>query len=165
MTRLFKVVRRCVLLTPVISLFLASVPLHADEDLRTGDWQAICDPQGCRLAHSLVAAQSETMLLMARVFDGDVPTLVLPAPLGSFLKAGLQMSIDGGAPRTLAYEICDEFGCHAGVPLDDGLLRDFKRGLKADIAFADGTQQQVTLSISLVGFTKGMEVFAKGTKE
>ncbi|WP_299729122.1 invasion associated locus B family protein [uncultured Tateyamaria sp.] len=144
---------------------MAAQPLAAQDQPSTGDWQAICDDQGCRLAQSLVLAQSETTVLMARVFDSATPTLVLTVPLGSFLKPGLLMAIDDGAPRAFAFEICDEFGCHAGVPLDDGLLRDLKRGLKAEIAFVDGTQEQVSLSLSLVGFTNGMQRLTEARSE
>jgi len=132
-----------------------SVYAQAPED--TGDWKAVCDEQGCRLAQSLVAPTSQTTLLLARVFDGETPTLILTVPLGVFLKSGLLMSIDGAAPRPIAFEICDALGCHAGLPMDDRLLTAFKRGLKAEVTFLDGTQEQVSLTLSLIGFTTGME--------
>ncbi|WP_425073506.1 invasion associated locus B family protein [Sagittula sp. S175] len=165
MARLFKVVRSGLARTVVATLLLAGQPVLAQDTGSTGDWQAICDDQGCRLAQSLVASPSETTVLMARVYAGATPTLVLTVPLGTFLKAGLLMSIDKGAPRAIAFEICDEFGCHAGVPMDDGLLRDFQRGLKAEVSFVDGRQEQVTLALSLTGFTNGMKSLAEGAAQ
>ncbi|MFL4470138.1 invasion associated locus B family protein [Tateyamaria armeniaca] len=160
MARLFKVVRNPVLSSVLASLLVFGIPLASQGQDGTGDWQAICDELGCRLAQSLVAPRSETTVLMARVYDSQTPTLVLTVPLGAFLKPGILLSIDGDAPRAFAYEICDEFGCHAGVPMDDGLLRDFRRGLKADVAFVDGAQEQISVSLSLVGFTNGMKALA-----
>lgn len=161
MARLFKVEQHPDLCSIITALFLICLPLKSHGQGGTGDWQAICDDRGCRLAQSLVAARTETTVLMARVFQGASPTLVLSVPLGAFLKPGILLSIDGDAPRALAFEICDEFGCHAGVPMDDDILRDFRRGLKADVTFVDGAQEQVSLSLSLVGFTNGMKALAE----
>lgn len=174
MARLFKVVQTFAARTVFAALLLGGSAVTAQQapasapaspTAGTGDWQAICDPQGCRLAQSLVAAPSETTVLMARVYPGAVPTLVLTVPLGTFLKAGLLISIDKAAPRAIAFEICDEFGCHAGTPMDEGLLRDFRRGLKAEVSFVDGHQTQVTLALSLAGFTNGMTALAEGAAQ
>ena len=151
----------------MIMALMASAPALAQsandpaDPSKFGDWQVVCDDGGCRLAQSIVTAETGAALLLVRIFAGDPPTAILTAPLGVFLKTGLIVKVDRNRARAYAFEICDDLGCHAGVTLDADLVREFQRGLTAEITFFDGNQNKVSLPVSLVGFTDGFNAVSE----
>lgn len=112
------------------------------------------------MSQSLVAAQSNTPVLVARVFVKPEPLLLLNLPLNVFLKPGLTMQIDNGRKTTYAFEICNEQGCHLGIPLDADLVTALKRGNFARYTFRDGAGSEITVPMDLRGFTKSWEALA-----
>lgn len=141
----------------VFAMFCSTASFAQNE---TGDWKLTCEESGCRMSQSLVSQDSGIAVLLVRVFGPDAPTALLTTPLGVFLKPGIVIKVDGGRARAYGFEICDPAGCHAGLNLDEALLRDFRRGNTAEITFFDGSQEQVTLPVSLKGFTAGYKALA-----
>lgn len=82
---------------------------------------------------------------------------MISVPWGIYLPGGLAVQVDKRAASLYQFEFCDPNGCHAPIPLDRRVLREFKRGLKALMQFRDRAQKPVTIEISLIGFTKGWE--------
>jgi invasion protein IalB len=81
------------------------------------------------------------------------PVMVVSAPLGLSVPAGISYSIDGATPQVLQIQTCDQSGCFASQPVTQETLSAMFKGQKLDIAFANMNQQTITLPLSLVGFT------------
>lgn len=143
----------------------AALAQGAGENAQASPWKIVCgdetvaepgdDAAGCRMAQTIVTNESTEPVLLVRVFPGDSPTVVASVPLGVLLKAGLTVTIDGGAPLRHRYEVCNAEGCHVGIPLDPSLLRRLQRGNEARFGLVDGSRQPIELPISLAGFTAG----------
>ena len=118
-----------------------------------GDWDRLCDAEGCRIAQSLVAAEGTAPLMTVRIWRTPEPTMLISVPLGIFLKPGLSLRVDSGRAEVHAFEVCDENGCHAGLRLDDALLTALRRGRVAVVGFEDSLRRPVQLPVSLTGFT------------
>lgn len=125
-------------------------------------WTVICafenqvaeEPaERCRMAQSLVTNDTGLPVLVLRVYSDPDPLVLATVPLNVFLKPGLAMQVDNGRREVLAFEICNEQGCHVGLPLTQDLLDRLKRGLFARFTYADGTGQEITLPVDLRGFT------------
>jgi invasion protein IalB len=146
-------------LTLALSL-LASAPAYAqDADASVySDWQVVCDEkQPCRMAQTVAQQGQARVILQAKVFKSDKPTLLLTFPLGILLSTGWSYQIDGGRRTVVPFEICNTSGCHAGVPLSDDMLQRLRQGSQLQIAFRDAANQTVSPVISLAGFTKAYE--------
>lgn len=123
------------------------------------DWQIVCDDtKPCRMSQTIAQPSTSTVILQARVFGGESPTLLLTFPLGILLSTGWSYRIDNGRETVTPFEICNTDGCHAGVPLDVDLLQRLRRGNQLLITFRDAANAPVTPAISLLGFTKAFEV-------
>jgi invasion protein IalB len=81
------------------------------------------------------------------------PVMIVSAPLGLFVPAGISYSIDGASPQILPIQTCDQSGCFASQPVTQEMLGAMFKGQKLDIAFSNMNQQAITLPLSLVGFT------------
>lgn len=129
----------------------------ADQEVFT-NWQIVCDDsQPCRMSQTIAQPSSSRVILQARVFRAESPTLLLTFPLGILLSTGWSYRIDNGRETITPFEICNTSGCHAGVALDVELLQQLKRGNKLHITFRDASNAAVTPEISLLGFTLAFE--------
>ncbi|WP_120500387.1 invasion associated locus B family protein [Roseovarius sp. EL26] len=150
-------------------LFCAAVLSHnavlnAQETTETSniqvfdDWRVACEPeQTCRMAQTVVQLPEKRLILQAKIFQGEAPTLLLTFPLGILLSTGWQYQVDGGNATLLPFEICNIDGCHVGVKLTPNLVKRLKRGNSLNIIFRDAGNAKVEPVISLTGFTKAYE--------
>jgi len=69
----------------------------------------------------------------------------------------LSVTVDEGQPLRLRYERCEPNGCLAPLPLDDQLIRSFKGGRWARVAFFDASRREISVPVSLLGFTAGFD--------
>lgn len=136
----------------------------ATTPLAASAWQVICRLENkiatapadrCRMAQTIVTAETETPLLLARIYVDPEPLMLLSTPLNIFLKSGLTLSVDGSRSTSYAFEVCNEEGCHLGIPMDTNLVNAFKRGNIAEFTYADATGARIVLPMSLTGFTRG----------
>lgn len=137
-------------------------------------WTVICDFENkiaenpsdkCRMAQSIVTAENNDPVLIARVFQDPTPILLASVPLNVFLKPGLSLSIDEGRSQTYAFEICNADGCHTGIPLDNDNIAALKRGLYARFSFLDAGGLEITLPIDLSGFTKSWDELTNAAQQ
>ena len=64
--------------------------------------------------------------------------------------------MDGGEEIKAPIRICMPEGCKASITLDKKLIWALKKGKQAKVAFLDGnTQKQITVEVSLAGFSRG----------
>jgi len=85
--------------------------------------------------------------------DTGKPVIVISAPLGVYLPAGITYSVDTGAPETLQIQGCDQNGCFANQPVTSDTLDAMAKGQKLNISFSNLNKQPITLPLSLVGFS------------
>lgn len=78
-------------------------------------------------------------------------------PLETLLSEQLQITVDGSSPRRYPFTFCNRAGCVARVGFTQAEVDQFKRGSAATLRMvpAAAPDQEVTLPISLSGFTAG----------
>ncbi len=130
------------------------------------DWSARCEtPKGaeqerCYIFQRLVTKKDDGYLPVLHVLVGYItadgkPGLFATVPLGVSLPQGLQIRVDGGEPIRFGYSHCNNQGCLGALALSDDLIAKMKAGKEAMITFHAGTEQPVSIRVSLKGFTAG----------
>ncbi|MEM9853791.1 MAG: invasion associated locus B family protein [Pseudomonadota bacterium] len=147
-----------------VAFCLAGGKSHGQENAPevTVPWDVICgfenqvaqDPADrCRMAQSLVTGETAEPVILLRVYSTPEPLVLVTVPLNVFLRPGLTLQVDNGRSEVFGFEICNEEGCHSGLPLTQDLLVSFQRGLFARFTYFDATGLEITLPIDLRGFT------------
>jgi invasion protein IalB len=77
-------------------------------------------------------------------------------PLGTYVTPGISVKIDSNDSINLEIEYCDKKGCYAGILLDHSILTMLKGGREAVVSFQNRGRQEISLPISLNGFTSGL---------
>jgi len=131
-----------------------------------GDWDVVCaqsNDENCVIRQIGKNAQgNDVMVVTVRSLDGvkadngqDVPAAIdVVAPLGVALRAGLRVKIDGGEDRAAPFDICIESGCLVRSPVGQEFLAALKAGNSASMTVVAPNQGEVSINISLRGFTK-----------
>ncbi len=158
----------------ILTLFLGlliSIPLMAaqDEEKKFKDWASRCteipaNGQVCFIFQNLLLKTNKQRLLYMRVgYFGDdkTPTALFTLPLGVSLPGGVSVKIDKRKKIRIRYERCDKFGCLAPLVLKDEVLKAMQVGLKAQVSFFDGRGREISIPVSLLGFTAGLESLHK----
>lgn len=131
------------------------------------DWTVRCEAAQeagkapCYLFQNLLLkSQNKRLLHVAVGFmqdgaEGKRPAAFLTLPLGVSLPGGLSLTVDDGKARRLRYERCDASGCLAPLALNEDLVKALKGGRWARVAFFDAARREVSVPVSLMGFTAG----------
>lgn len=110
----------------------------------------------CAVEQRAVVTETGRLLMQFTVrvpAQGRKPVMMVQAPLGPYLPAGITLDIDGATPLKLDYQTCDAKGCYAGAPLSDDLLQAMFRGQKLNITIQTLNKQPVQIPMDLTGFT------------
>ena len=137
-----------------------------DEVVATyGAWDIRCTParEVC-VMHQVGKGASGNNLLEVRVRklegvtadNGQVipAAIQIAAPLGVLLQGGVRIQVDGGETRALPFQICVEGGCLVRDALPSPLLERMKAGANARMTVVSPSQGEVSVDISLSGFTR-----------
>ena len=157
-------IRPAALVTALIAL--ASFPASAapEDGAIFKDWTTRCEETEasetptCYIFQNLTLKKDNRRLLHVAVGylrEGDQPAAFFTLPLGVSLPGGLSLTVDNGKPVRMRYERCETTGCLAPLALNDQLIRAFKGGRWARVAFFDASRQEVSVPVSLLGFTAG----------
>ena len=131
-----------------------------------GDWQIVCAPSQPDLCvmRQIGETSDGSRVLEVRVRklegvtaqDGQiVPAAIrILTPLGSLLQAGVRVQVDESEARTGIYEVCLPQGCIVEDPLSEEFLGRLKAGAIANMTFSLIQQGEITVAVSLNGFTK-----------
>jgi len=131
------------------------------------DWTVRCegaqeaDRAPCFLFQNLLLkSQNKRLLHVAVGFmqdgaEGKQPAAFFTLPLGVSLPGGLSLKVDNGKALRMRYERCDATGCLAPLALTEDLIKALKGGRWARVAFFDATRREVSVPVSLLGFTAG----------
>jgi invasion protein IalB len=122
------------------------------------DWELFCQVNGgCRISQRLaVEGSGETVFLITAVRsdEGGPYVGIVSVPLRGYLAPGIELRVDQRKPYQLLYETCDPAGCHAGFPLEGGVLLDFRAGTTARFRVWTAKDNPVDIDVSLIGFTR-----------
>lgn len=145
----------------------AAVPSSGWTTTAFGDWLVRCPGSqtmegGCQLLPDLEKAAispAQFGLVISRQDKTQSRFAVMTVPEGVYLASGVELSIDGGRPYKILYEVCRQGSCHAGFKLTGAVVSAFKRGAKATARVWLSQDRVVEFSLSLIGFTKAYSVF------
>ncbi len=146
----------------VLSSYVAHYTLAAEGEV-FDDWIMRCD-QASDAPHCYLSQRAFVQASGERVFEIAVGRLgadqqlvmLLSAPLGIYLPAGLRVQIDNTTPQRVVVQRCNARGCHAELLLNGEFLALMKRGLKLNITFSDSALQQFGFPMSLKGFSSAL---------
>jgi invasion protein IalB len=166
--------RRAVAFAGAVALVLTATGSVQAAQPRSGDsfkdWSVQCEtPPGgsretCYIYQNLLLKNGQQRLLHIAVGylakSGKAATFIT-LPLGVSLPGGVSLSVDDGPARRFRYERCEANGCLAPLMLNDGLIRSFKAGREVRVTFFDGNRREVSVPVSLLGFTAGFNALAQ----
>ena len=129
-----------------------------------GSWEVIClkGSENCTMQQIGKSPQGEDAILVriskvdATAQDGTkIPASAeIVAPLGVVLPAGVRVQVDGGQVRGTNYQVCIQIGCLAQDVVSEAFLADMKKGNSAKMIVMLPPNREVSVNISLTGFTK-----------
>ncbi|MDL4861952.1 invasion associated locus B family protein [Halomonas elongata] len=127
------------------------------------DWEVICPQdasQGpCTMNQVINNADSNQPMMRVVIANPpqiDNPVMTFLMPLGVRLAPGLQLSVGGGEPVQFPYQVCQQQGCRADLPLQPSLLQSLRGGTTATLSLIAPNDQRMDVDISLMGFTDAM---------
>ncbi|MGX1307513.1 invasion protein IalB [Amorphus suaedae] len=166
-------------LVSVLSLGLAALPAAAQEQpaepapdaavtaspTNSGPppWSARCSSASrdakldCQIEQRAVVTETGQLLLLVTIGvpgESRQPMLSIRTPLQMFLPAGVRVDVDGRNAQKLDYQTCDQQGCYTRAPISNALLEAMFKGLKLNIIIESINRQQLTVPMSLEGFTQ-----------
>lgn len=160
------------LFSPLVFLITAGVvstswaQQQPEQEVREkhGAWEIICikGTDNCSMRQIGKSAKGEDALLVtiskvtAKAKDGSaIPaTAEIMAPLGVLLPAGIRVQVDSGKVRGTGFQVCIPVGCLAQDAVSQEFLGDLKGGSTAKMMLVLPGQGEVSVNISLSGFTK-----------
>jgi invasion protein IalB len=129
------------------------------------DWTLRCQPasdtraRSCRLNQQVVATGSGKPVLqfaVGRFGPEKILGAVIFVPIGVRLPPGLGIQVDEQPLHVFPFEICDPQTCQARAVLEGELLKDFKAGLIGHVKFQNAANREISVPISLKGFTAAL---------
>ncbi|SUZ31982.1 hypothetical protein ROE7235_01733 [Roseibaca ekhonensis] len=128
------------------------------------DWSVNCEtlpdgPRACEMVQQI--NQQETgqrvLALSVRLSDGGQPVAVLIAPFGLKLSEGLGIAVEDTIVVRGDYETCLADGCIALIPLDADVIAAMRRGTNGAVVMVSRNNEPVSVPLSMLGFTNGLE--------
>ena len=86
--------------------------------------------------------------------ESDKPVIFITAPLGVFIPRGIMLSVEGADSVTFPIQRCDSNGCLGNVAIESDLFDALRKQDNATITFFTSTTQDMSLPLSLKGFSK-----------
>ncbi|MEO1315415.1 MAG: invasion associated locus B family protein [Pseudomonadota bacterium] len=161
------IARRFGLAAFALALPLGAAAQQQAEEVRDrhGDWTVRCATanETCVMQQVGQGADGNDVLeVRIRKLDGlttddgeQVPAAIqILAPLGVFLPAGVRVQVDGNEVRSAPFEQCQQGGCVVRQPMSQAFLDEMRAGSMAKVTLVAVPRQEVTVSISLTGFTR-----------
>ena len=144
----------------------------AGDGAQHGDWELVCkepaqpeaalpegpQPAACRLQQAqAVNGGKDVVFLFNIVRQGRQHVAIVSTPLNVYLPTGLELRIDGGQPRRVAFETCNVSGCHAGFALNGQLLAALRKGKALVVGLKDTKATAIPVNVSLKGISAGID--------
>lgn len=129
------------------------------------DWTVICDTpehigkEVCLIVQQKNLRDTQKPVLRVEIGFGSEngkAFAVITAPLGIALEPGLSMIIDDGESEQYDFNSCIPTGCVVGANLSETQIDALLMGSEAQFSFKDSRGRQLTVPISLIGFTAAL---------
>jgi len=124
-------------------------------------WRKVCNKQQdidvCNTVNNVLSdtGQPLTILNVIEVSGKqNQRRFAIQVPTGRVIPEGVKVSIDGAAPKTVPYMICNGPTCIADMTLDDTLLSTMKKGKKLRVTSVNVQGYPNPIEVSLQGFAQ-----------
>jgi invasion protein IalB len=124
------------------------------------NWLKVCDPlpdgqQACIMRQVVLANGQFLGSFLLRDDPGQESRLLAVAavPLGVLLPFGLTWQIDGAKPVRVPYMLCDPTSCATQLVINEQYVNSLKKGSTLKLTAKNRQNQDLTIEITLAGFT------------
>jgi len=124
------------------------------------NWLKVCDPlpdgqQACIMRQVVLANGQFLGSFLLRDDPGQESRLLAVAavPLGVLLPFGLTWQIDGAKPIRVPYMLCDPTSCATQLVINEAYVNSLKAGGTLKLTAKNRQNQDLTINITLAGFT------------
>ena len=124
------------------------------------NWLKVCDPlpdgqQACIMRQVVLANGQFLGSFLLRDDPGQESRLLAVAavPLGVLLPFGLTWQIDGAKPIRVPYMLCDPTSCATQLVINEQYVNSLKKGGVLKLTAKNRQNQDLTIEITLAGFT------------
>ncbi|WP_224702239.1 invasion associated locus B family protein [Devosia aquimaris] len=124
------------------------------------NWLKVCDPlpdgqKACIMRQVILANGQFLGSFLLRDDPGQESRLLAVAavPLGVLLPFGLTWQIDGAKPIRVPYMLCDPTSCATQLVINEQYVNSLKKGSTLKLTAKNRQNQDLTIEISLAGFT------------
>ena len=138
----------------------AATPAPATPTEPTQNWLKVCDPledgkKACIMRQVVVANEQFLGSFLLRDDPGQESRLLAVAavPLGVLLPFGLTWQIDGAKPIRVPYMLCDPTSCATQLVINEQYVNSLKKGNTLKLTAKNRQNQDLTIEITLAGFT------------
>ena len=132
----------------------------ADAVAASQNWLKVCDPlpdgqQACIMRQVVLANGQFLGSFLLRDDPGQESRLLAVAavPLGVLLPFGLTWQIDGAKPIRVPYMLCDPTSCATQLVINEQYVNSLKKGNTLKLTAKNRQNQDLTIEITLAGFT------------
>ena len=124
------------------------------------NWLKVCDPlpdgqEACIMRQVVLANGQFLGSFLLRDDPGQESRLLAVAavPLGVLLPFGLTWQIDGAKPIRVPYMLCDPTSCATQLVINEQYVNSLKKGSTLKLTAKNRRNEDLTIDISLAGFT------------
>lgn len=124
------------------------------------NWLKVCDPlpdgqQACIMRQVILQNGQFLGSFLLRDDPGQESRLLAVAavPLGVLLPFGLTWQIDGAKPVRVPYMLCDPTSCATQLVINEQYVNSLKRGSVLKLTAKNRQNEDLTIEITLAGFT------------
>src|SRR5690554_5221102 len=124
------------------------------------NWLKVCDPlpdgqKACIMRQVVLANGQFLGSFLLRDDPGQESRLLAVAavPLGVLLPFGLTWQIDGSKPVRVPYMLCDPTSCATQLVINEQYVNSLKKGSTLKLTAKNRQNQDLTIDITLAGFT------------
>lgn len=148
----------------IIPLLLSLLPAQLlAQSISTRDfdsWSLLCGEHGnCSLSQMVSKDPAGKRIVLGVnvtfAISSEFPVLQLRFLPSAMEKAGFGIKVGDEKPFHLPFSQCTDAACQAVVKMDETLIDSMKNHSRMIVVYADETQQQKTLPVSLSGFSEG----------
>jgi len=129
--------------------------------------QCVKSPDGTKEAcfvQQFITAMPQNVVLLKVVFGflgpDNKPRIIITAPLGVILQAGLTMTINGQSPMSVPFENCKNGGCRVVIDMDGQALDRFRNGKQLMVSYLTEDRKAMDLPVRLDGLAAALKTVA-----
>jgi invasion protein IalB len=111
------------------------------------------DGLDCRAVNVLPMTQTSILSLAVRLNrETGKPELLMVAPLGIYLPAGIALKFGEAEPKAIAFVNCDNSGCLAQYAITPAELQGLSDGETFTVWVRDMSREAITVRVPATGF-------------